>query len=354
MTERALVSIIVPVYNSRKYLKKCLDSLICQTMGEIEIIVVNDGSTDGSLEICEQYAAKDDRVIVINKGNEGPSAARNAGIERATGEYIMFVDSDDWIKLEACNSLYNKAVETGSDYIFCSYVNETEKSSDRKTLFPEQEIEFSSSKDLKTLLLKIIGPYGDIEKEPSKVNALLPIWARFFRTSIIKEQNIKFIDLNIVPSETQLFNFEFLSHTKKAFYMNKYFYHYRSDNAETVIKQHREDLLGKWIEWRKIVFAYPKGHEFGKEFINAVNNRICFSIIPLGINAVRSKKRGAAIKEIKGFLNNDVIVNAFRSFDVADFQPHWKYFFFFAKHRMCRFFYFGTKTVYDVVYKDKL
>ena len=94
------VSIIVPVYNVQKYLARCIESLICQTYGNIEIILVNDGSTDGSEDICKEYKNIDNRIIVINQKNAGLSVARNTGIENASGDYLCFVDSDDWVELD--------------------------------------------------------------------------------------------------------------------------------------------------------------------------------------------------------------------------------------------------------------
>ncbi len=111
------VSIIVPVYNVEKYLSTCLDSLINQTLKDIEIICVNDGSTDNSLNILNEYAQKDTRIIVINKENSGPGSCRNLGIEKATGEYIQFVDSDDWIMTETCEVSYKKAIEYNVDMV---------------------------------------------------------------------------------------------------------------------------------------------------------------------------------------------------------------------------------------------
>ncbi len=107
----AKVSIIVPVYNVEKYLDKCLQSLINQTLKDIEIICVNDGSTDNSLEILERYAKKDSRIIIINQENQGLSGARNSGLKKANGEYIGFVDSDDWVDLNFFEKLYNSAVK---------------------------------------------------------------------------------------------------------------------------------------------------------------------------------------------------------------------------------------------------
>lgn len=109
------VSIIVPVYNIEKYLKRCLNSLINQSLYEIEIICVNDGSTDKSLSILEDFSANDDRMKIINQVNSGQAVARNNGIESANGEFICFVDGDDWIDLNFCEKLYEAATRTNSD-----------------------------------------------------------------------------------------------------------------------------------------------------------------------------------------------------------------------------------------------
>lgn len=110
------VSVIIPVHNTEKFIEKCLDSVCNQTLSDIEIICINDASTDNSLEILKRYAAKDDRIKVVNfEENKGAAAARNTGIDAATGEYIGFVDSDDFIDAEFYEKLYNKAVDENAD-----------------------------------------------------------------------------------------------------------------------------------------------------------------------------------------------------------------------------------------------
>ncbi len=118
---RPSVSIIVPVYNSETYLNECLDSIIHQTITNIEIICINDGSTDNSLRILQEYASKDDRVIIIDKDNGGQGLARNQAIEIATGEYIGFVDSDDWIDENMFLELYESAKKFSSDVSICEF-----------------------------------------------------------------------------------------------------------------------------------------------------------------------------------------------------------------------------------------
>ena len=117
-----VISVIVPVYKSEKYLEKCLDSLTAQTLHDIEILLVDDGSPDRSGEICDRYAEADNRVRVIHQENQGVSAARNAGIEASRGEYIMFVDSDDWVEADYCRIPYEAAVEHHADQVMFKYV----------------------------------------------------------------------------------------------------------------------------------------------------------------------------------------------------------------------------------------
>ena len=115
------VSVIIPVYNVEEYLRECLDSVVNQTLKDIEIICVNDGSTDNSLAILEEYAAKDERLRVFTQENQGQSVARNLAMEKARGEYIGFVDSDDWIDLDFYEKLYRAAVKAQAD-IACANI----------------------------------------------------------------------------------------------------------------------------------------------------------------------------------------------------------------------------------------
>ena len=121
MQRNPLISVIVPIYNVAPWLPRCLDSIIGQTYKNLEILLINDGSTDNSLEICQTYAAKDPRIKVIHQENQGVSAARNAGLDNAQGDFIMFVDSDDWLTLDACEKLLNTQKQTNADIVIGNF-----------------------------------------------------------------------------------------------------------------------------------------------------------------------------------------------------------------------------------------
>ena len=118
---KKLISVIIPVYNVEKYIDQCIDSLTNQTYKDLEIILIDDGSKDNSGKICDEYAKKDSRISVIHKQNEGVSAARNTGLELAKGEYVAFVDSDDFVDSNYILCMYNKMVEQDADMVFCKY-----------------------------------------------------------------------------------------------------------------------------------------------------------------------------------------------------------------------------------------
>lgn len=119
--QKPLISVIIPVYNVEEYLPRCMDSVLYQTYQNIEVLLINDGSTDASGQICDRYAAQDDRVVVWHRVNGGPSAARNYGIEQAKGEYLLFVDSDDMISVDHIQFLYEKLQKADADLAICNY-----------------------------------------------------------------------------------------------------------------------------------------------------------------------------------------------------------------------------------------
>ncbi len=164
------ISVILPIYNTSKYLRQCLDSIVNQTLKDIEIICIDDGSTDNSLDIVKEYTAKDPRVKFLTQPNQGQGVARNKGIDLAEGEYIGFVDTDDWIELNMYQKMYTTAIENNCDLVFCNYERFYEKSKKRAIAnkFSEYGINIApykvfSWKDLKNKVFENI-PYAPWNK----------------------------------------------------------------------------------------------------------------------------------------------------------------------------------------------
>ena len=119
--DKALVSIIIPVFNTERYLDKCIQSITCQSYEKLEILLINDGSTDGSALICQKWSRRDTRIRYIEKEHSGLGATRNFGIKKALGEYIMFLDSDDWAESCFVEHMYRSITEHNADMAFCDY-----------------------------------------------------------------------------------------------------------------------------------------------------------------------------------------------------------------------------------------
>lgn len=201
------VSIIVPVYNVEEYLVKCLDSLINQTLKEIEIICINDGSTDNSLEILNAYAQKDSRIKVINKENEGVSAARNIGLAQAQGEYVMFVDSDDYLELKACENIYEKAMLSACDLIIFSCYSVNDKTKNK-------------AKELNTLNGIEDFYFQDAPDDFFYINT--GVWSKLY-----KNYNLGKFNFDLKKGEDTVFFWEYcLNNNPKISVLNEYLYDY--------------------------------------------------------------------------------------------------------------------------------
>lgn len=175
MSEKVKISIIVPVYNVEKYLSECLESLVNQTLGDIEIICVNDGSTDGSLKILEEYAQKDARIKIISQENGGLSFARNRGIEQANGEFIAFVDSDDWVDEDFLEKLYNAAVKNDCDIAASTIIRKRPNAQKYRVHYTEERV-------FNTLEEKI---------NICKIPVCCYVWNKLYRAELVKSNFFK-------------------------------------------------------------------------------------------------------------------------------------------------------------------
>ncbi len=211
-------SVIVPVYNVAPYLRKCLDSLVRQTCTDKEIILVDDGSTDSSRVICDEYAKMYDFVRVVHQENQGLSGARNTGIERATGEWLSFVDSDDWVDSDMLERLMGYIIATRGDMYRFGYERVHEDNAHNI---------FVRRRAFKGAILTPASEQALFRCYVKSFNAFLNAWGGVYRHSIIREHCLRFVDTAEVYSEEVLFNFQYLLHARKIVVLHDTPYHYR-------------------------------------------------------------------------------------------------------------------------------
>jgi len=218
-----LVSIIVPVFNAEQYLRECLDSLVSQTLKDIEIICVNDGSTDDSLSILEEYASRDNRIIIINKMNTGYGNTMNVGLDRATGDYIGIVESDDFAAHEMFERLYEVANIYGAQIVKSNYFS-------YKSRFGGEKKFIEVLKDC---------PYNSIFSPIDEYRiffATASIWSGIYQRKFLEDYNIRFNETPGASYQDTSFTFKLLICAEKVFLIRDAFLHYRVDNINSSVK----------------------------------------------------------------------------------------------------------------------
>ena len=213
MTKNApAVSFIVPVYNAEQTLRRCVDSILGQDFKDIELLLIDDGSTDGSPAICDGYAEKDPRVRAIHKENGGVSRARNLGISSAEGRYIQFVDSDDWISHDATAELYEAAAANDCDMVICDFYRVVGKRVQQKGNIDETGV---FSREI----------YAEYMMENPADFYYGVLWNKLFRRDIIEQYGLR-MNEEVSWCEDFMFVLEYLVHAKTFFAVQKPLYYY--------------------------------------------------------------------------------------------------------------------------------
>ena len=233
------VSVIVPVYNAEVFLHRCVDSLLNQTLEDIEIILVDDGSKDSSPAICDEYAEKHDNVTVLHIENSGPARARNKGIEIAKGDYIGFADSDDYCHVEQFEKLYNNAKENNSDIAMCSFfVDNTKEIKPVNIAFDSL---CSSNDEIKNRIISCF--YGEY------VHGLNSLWIKIFKRSMLMNNNIR-MNENLMRAEDMWFIFDALKVSNVfSFIPDNLYYYYQNDLS--IMHNPKNDSYDHWVTNRQ-------------------------------------------------------------------------------------------------------
>jgi glycosyltransferase involved in cell wall biosynthesis len=250
-----VISIIVPVYKTEEYLKRCVDSILAQTFTDFECILIDDGSPDNCGSICDEYAKKDSRIIVIHQENAGVSAARNAGLDKAQGEWIGFVDSDDWCDADMFRVLHENAIKYYAEVSICGIIFSGKKNNSKTDL----QIFDSKNILVKMFTCKAVGGYS---------------FNKLIRSDIFSENNLRY-DTTIPYMEDVFLFYELFKHVEKIVYNPKQYYNYfynstsvtnqfgLTEKARTafavldrIILMENNIKIKKSVIFAKITFAY--------------------------------------------------------------------------------------------------
>ena len=287
----AKVSIIIPTYNVEEYLEECMDSVVRQTLQDIEIICINDGSTDGSLEILKRYAQNDKRIIIVDKENGGYGIGMNIGLDKATGEYIGIVEPDDFVPLNMYEDLYNIAEKENLDFVKADFYRFKRSGNGNMDLVynhlskneEDYNVVFNPSTDPKTLLY------------------IMNTWSGIYRRSFLEEYHIRHNETPGAYFNDNGFFWQTFIYAKRAMIINKPYYMNRRDNPNSSVhnpdkvycinKEYdfiREILMQdkkiwnrfKYIYWVKKLSNYLAtvkriGEEYKREYIRAISKEFC-------------------------------------------------------------------------------
>lgn len=294
------ISIVIPIYNVEQYLSRCLDSVINQTYKNMEIILVNDGSKDNSLEVCKDYQKKDSRIIIIDKINEGVSIARNTGIEAATGKYIGFVDPDDWIEPDMYENMYNTIEKHKCSIAFCNYFKDRKS---RRT-FKKIKVKKNVLGKLDIINELIANMIGIEDILPQYYNVMGSVWRCLYKREFLNNFEVRFKP-GITIMEDLLFNIQALIYCDKVCIDHGYYYHYMI-NKTSSLHTYNEKMWRDNVEVHNALEEILKDAELDEYLRNRLDSRyIAMAACAVGNEVYRSNMKLSQKMKVARYIMND-------------------------------------------------
>lgn len=326
-----LVSVIVPVFKTKEYLGQCVQSLRSQSYSNLEIILVDDGSPDDCPAICDTLATQDTRIHVIHKENEGAAFARKAGLDAASGQYVLFVDSDDWLDTDAVASCVKIAQRDSADCVMFGYIREYPEKSIPNPLFPF-DFSYDTKLSEEKIHRRIVGLMGEELSEPQRIDNLSSFWMRLYRAEVARKGRI--VSERVVgTSEDTIFNLYALDGCRIS-YINRCFYHYRKTNAQSITTAHKADLAEKWDVMYSVIQEYIDNSGKAEAYRTPFLNRVACGMIGLGLNEISSSTNiWQKSRRLKAILSKPLYTEAFAQLDTSYCGVKWKLFFLLCKEK---------------------
>lgn len=339
-----MVSVIVPVYNVEKYLKRCVDSILAQTEQDLEIILVDDGSTDRSGILCDEYSEMYEHITVVHKENGGLTSAWIAGAKASKGDYLGFVDSDDWIDPDMYQRMYDKAKEYKADMVCCGLKKEFENS-DRKPsyLMDRLEQEFYTKQEILEKIVPVFFCDGSFDSRAIPASRAM----KLYRRELIMN-NLGYCSDEVSIGEDLVITFACFQDCESICAIHDFYpYHYWI-NESSLTGKHDREYLKKLLILRKQLFYINQ--EKGKyDYSEQITNDFLFLVlmcIKEEIHKNQSDKPGEVIRRVGEICETKEVAQALRNYRMPKLMLTGKVFVFFMKHRMYGLMYLAVKAVF--------
>lgn len=330
------VTVIIPVYNTKKYLETCVNSVIEQTYKNLQIILVDDGSTDGSSSICDRLGKKDFRVEVLHKANEGQGIARNKGLKYAKGEYVCFLDSDDCFELKHIENLVQAFEENKADIVIGSYTKCKYNGNHIEKFELYQYGVFSSLEIKNKIMLSLIAADSTSSKD---LGLPMSVCFSLYSMDIIRENNLKFNSERIIACEDLFFNLNYLYRIKKAVLIKEFGYKYRF-NPHSTTKEFDEKQIERMEKLHFELVDFVNKMKLNEEALTRIYRCDLAKLRTLLFMIVRSNKTYfIKRKKMKELLNKEIYIKALKEFSISNYRVSLKLTTYLMKFKMIDLLY---------------
>lgn len=313
-----LISVVVPIYNAEKYLVRCIDSIRNQTYTNLEIILVDDGSPDRCPQMCDEMMASDHRIKVIHKKNAGQGLARNDGMAIATGKYITFVDSDDWISLTHIENLYHALVSNAADAALGNHTRVTAKGEEILRILPLQEGVYEGEQIVDELMLPLIGSPAESSRD-ILINSSVSM--NLYSVDLIRRANIHFISERFAVAEDFYFNVDFFHYASRVVFIKETGYFY-FENMESTCEKYNPLRFERTLNYYTTICDRVEKYGLKEKTGYRIERSFLMKIRVAIRHIVRSDlSRAEKFRQVENILSNQTVHEVLMRYPIEHYIP---------------------------------
>lgn len=341
-----MLSVIVPVYNVEKYLDRCVQSLVNQTLKDMEIILVDDGSTDDSGSLCDDYARQYENIVVVHKENGGLTSAWMAGVKASKGDYLGFVDSDDWVDGDMYQIMYEKALEKQVDMVCCGLVKEFEDKTRTHTYLTDRlKKGYYEKEDIIQKIRPVFLCDGSFDSRAIPASRCMKLYRRE-----IMEENMKYCNEQVSIGEDLVITFACFMDCESIYTFHDYYpYHYRI-NESSLTGKHDSNYIRKLITLREQLLYINEEKQSGYDYRQQILNDFLFLTLMCIKDEVyknREESHGKVIKNVAKICESPQVQEALREYHMPKLMLSGKIFVFMMKHKLYALMFLAIRIVFS-------